>query len=439
MKYLWIGVCLSHAQKQEIIAKGGKLLSANVSQDALVAGIEENGISLDTINGHSFPAAFKTVKEERWSRTGKSRDIGVGYRNIKYLSLHFKEKALRRAAKEWANEHQDEDVTVLIYSMHSPFLSAAAEIKKRIPKAKICLIVPDLPQFMDLHMSRLKKCLKAIDWKKIRKLMKKVDRYVLYSRHMASFLGLKDGTWTVMEGSFDTSCAIDDIPQKPEGKMPIMYSGILDLRYGIPELLDAFAELDERFELWFTGTGNAVSLIEERAKDDPRIRNFGFLPSRRDLLLKQKEAAMLISTRRSDEKASDYCFPSKLFEYMVSGNPVLSARIGGIPDEYFNYLVEMKSTSACDIRDAILSVAAMSQEEREKRGEGGRRFVLEQKNNKKQGFHIMTFSNITPPPPVTDNYFHFLSRNLAAFDGKAADSKAKRLDVCFRKTEQTAA
>lgn len=393
MKYLWIGVCLSDAQKNEIIKKGGKLLSANVSQDALVAGLEDNGISLDSINGHTFPAVFKTVKEERWSRNGKSRDVGVGYRNIKYLSLYFKTKALCRAARKWAKEYKDEDVTVLIYSMHSPFLSAAAEIKKINPRAKICLIVPDLPQFMDLHMSRLKKILKAIDWKKIRRLMKKVDKYVLYSRHMASFFGLKDGSWTVMEGSFDTAGAIDDSPEKAKGTLPIMYSGILDMRYGIPELLDAFSELDERFLLWFTGTGNAVSLIEERAKKDPRIQNLGFLPSRRDLLLKQKEAAMLISTRRSDEKASDYCFPSKIFEYMVSGNPVLSARIGGIPEEYFNYLVEMKSTSKEDIKEAILRVAAMSEDERRALGEEGRRFVLEKKNNKAQSALILDFVN----------------------------------------------
>lgn len=391
MKYLWIGVCLSEAQRKEIVDRGGKLLSANVSQDALLAGLEQNDVCFDSINGHSFSLSFGNVKEERWSRNGKSEDVGVGYRNIKYLSVYFKTKAMRRAAKEWAKKQEDKDVTVLIYSMHSPFLAAAAEVKKIIPTAKINLIVPDLPQFMDLHMPRLKKILKAMDWKKIRRLMKKVDKYILYSRHMAKFLGLKDGSWTVMEGSFDTKAAIDDVPEKAEGKLPIMYSGVLDLRYGIPELLDAFSSLDDRFELWFTGAGNAVSLIEERAKTDSRIQNFGFLPSRRDLLLKQKEAAMLISTRRSDEAASDYCFPSKLFEYMVSGNPVLSARIGGIPEEYFDYLIPMRSTSAEHIKEAILDVANMPEEERLKRGGAGRCFVLEQKNNKAQAALILSF------------------------------------------------
>jgi len=395
MKYLWIGVCLSEAQKKFIIDGGGKIMSANVSQDAILSGAEQTGVCFDSINSQKLPAyprfKHKIIPEERWSRNGVSSDASVGYKNIKYLSHLYRTRALCREARKWAHAHKDDDVTILVYSMHSPFMAAADEVKKIIPNAKVNLIVPDLPQFMDLHMSKVKKLLKAVDWNKITRLMKSVDKYILYSKHMASFLGLRDGTWTVMEGSFDSTSIVDEEPQKNPDKLPIMYSGVLDLRYGIPELLEAFESLDDRFELWFTGSGNAVPLINEKAANNPRIKNFGFLPSRRDLLLKQKEAAMLISTRRSDEPASAYCFPSKLFEYMVSGNPVLSCRIGGIPDEYFDYLVEMKSTSPEDIRDAILEVANMSEQERNARGESSRRFVLEEKNNQKQAQLILKF------------------------------------------------
>ena len=101
---------------------------------------------------------------------------------------------------------------------------------------------------------------------------------------------------------------------------------------------------------------------------------------------------MLFRSRRPDEAASDYCFPSKLFEYMISENPVLSCRIGGIPDEYFDYLVEMKSTSPADIKEAILSVAGMSEEERVARGEKSKDFVLEEKSNISQARKMIEFS-----------------------------------------------
>ena len=395
MKYLWIGVCLSDEQREFIINGGGKILSANVSQDALLAGLEQNGLCFDSINAQRLPYypvfPHKNIPQFQWSRNGTSADVSVGYKNAKYFAHIHKTRALIRAARAFAKSNKGEDVTVIIYSMHSPFLACAKEVKKKIPSAKINLIVPDLPQFMDLHMSRVKKLLKALDWRKIRRYMKSVDKYILYSKHMADFLKLRDGTWTVMEGSFDSSLVVEEAPDKPNGKLPIMYSGVLDTRYGIPELLEAFSTLDDRFELWFTGTGNAVSLINEYAQKDARIHNFGFLPSRRDLLLKQKEAAMLISTRRPDEDASAYCFPSKLFEYMISGNPVLSCRIGGIPDEYFNYLVEMKSTNPSDIKQAILAVAEMTEEERLNLGNGAREFILNEKNNVAQASKILDF------------------------------------------------
>ena len=398
MEYLWIGVSNSEEGKAHILKNGGKLLSAEVSSAALLSGLAENGIFSDSINACALPAypryAEKTVKQFRWETENGKSGVSVGYKNVKYLNHHYKKRALVKEAKKWAREHKNEDVTVFVYQMHSPFMAAAKAVKKIIPRAKIVLIVPDLPQFMDLHMSRVKRILKAIDWKSIRRLMKRVDKYILYSRHMADFLKLKDGSWTVVEGSFDPSLLIEEAPKAENGKISVMYSGVLDLRYGIRELLDAFALLDENYELWLTGTGNAVPLIEERAKSDPRIRYFGFLPSRLDLLKKQHEADMLISTRNPAENASAYCFPSKIFEYMVSENPVISTRILGIPEEYFEHLIPLDDISPASIKEAIEKVASMPASEREAFGKAAADFIKKNKNNTAQVRRMLDFVNI---------------------------------------------
>ncbi len=396
MKYLWIGVGNSEWGRANIIKNGGKLLSAEVSNDALMAGLEANGVICDSINSSRLPTypqyAQKRVAPYSWVAPSGSANTSVGYLNYPYINLLSKKRSLKKEAAKWAKENRDEDVTVFVYQMHTPFMAAADVVKRMIPGAKIVLIVPDLPQYMDMNMSRLKKMLKAVDWRLIRGYMKRVDRYILYSRHMAEFLGLQDGSWTVMEGSYDASLLVErsDVPRE-DGRISVMYSGVLDLRYGVKELLDAMDLLDENYELWLTGNGNAVPLIEEKAKTDPRIRYYGFLPSRMDLLKKQQEATMLISTRDPAEPASAYCFPSKIFEYMVSGNPVLSTVIKGIPDEYFDHLVALPDIEPKTLSERIRSVAAMTKEERCRFGAEARDFVLAQKNNVAQMKRVLDF------------------------------------------------
>lgn len=396
MKILWLGVGFSPKQKEVILNNNGKILSAQVSETNIIDGIDALNISMDTLNGPNMSTRiFDSVFEEEWSRNGTSRDIGVGYRNIKYLNIYLKEKALCAAARKWALENkQYDEIVVFIYSMHTPLIAAALEVKKILPHAKICQIVLDLPQYMDLKMGRMKKLLKAVDWKRIQKYMKKIDKYVLYAEPMADFLGLQDGQWMVMEGSFN-STQLADADCKPDpDKISVMYSGVLDLRYGIPELLDAMKLLDDTYELWLTGAGNAEDLIRQRAATDERIKFYGYLPSRQDLLNKQAQATMLISPRRDTEEASKYCFPSKLFEYMVSGRPVISCFLAGIPAEYHNHLIELPSASAQEIAAIIKKTAKLSAQERSTIGSAAKKFVLENKNKFAQAKKIAEFMDI---------------------------------------------
>ncbi len=394
MKYLWIGVSCSKEGRAHFLERGGKLLSAEVSSDALLSGLAENGVVCDSVNASSLPPypryPEKRLPTFRWEEPSGARGVSVGYKNLKYVGLLSKRRALVKEARAWAREHKDEDITVFVYQMHTPFMAAARAVKRIAKGARIVLIVPDLPQFMDLHMSPLKRLLKRLDWRSIRRLSRSVDRYVLYSRHMADFLSLKAGSWTVVEGSVDPSLLVAR-EKKQTDTVSVMYSGVLDLRYGIPELLDAFALLEGDYELWLTGDGNAVPLIKERAERDARIRFFGFLPSREDLLKKQHEATMLISTRSPREVASAYCFPSKLFEYMVSGSPVISTRILGIPEEYFDYLVPLDEITPEAIRDAIRSVSEKTHAERLAFGAAAARFITENKTSVAQTRRMIEF------------------------------------------------
>lgn len=392
---LWVG-CLESDEEFKIKAKKGyDLASAQVSQKNLLYGIEEvSGIVCDSINGSVLPPypvyEDRRIKPVKWTHKQGAFDISVGYKNDKYINRVNCKKAMLKAADEWCEKrYKGDGVIVFVYSMRSAPMATACRVKEKIPQAKIYLIITDLPQFMDLGQSRVKAILKKIDWKSIKKMQKKFDGFILYAGKMAEYLDIPSDKWILMEGSYDTS---EQVMAAKEKKKAIMYSGKLDEQYGIKMLLDAFMSIsDSEIELWLTGGGNTENYIKECAQKDSRIKFYGFLPSRQDVLKKQAEASLLVNMRLPSEAASGYCFPSKLFEYMATGTPVLSFDIAGIPREYLKYLFIVKQETTQALSETINATLKLSEEFLQERGNKAREFVVKEKNTRTQCSKIWEF------------------------------------------------
>lgn len=401
-RLLWLGSYLTDGLAEKYTQLGYKNAASVVSQKNLLEGLEEVlGQRFDTIGMLSLQG-FPKNKELRlaewtFSHAEGAQDKQVGYLNVQYLNRLTGKASLRKAVKQWMRriDRQQDILDVFIYEMRSACLSAAADIKHQMPSARVHLIVPDLPQFMDLHMSGIKKLLKVLDWKSIQKSMSCVDDFILYSEPMARYLGIPDGKWMVVEGSINIGevgkCPANAEEQESD-KTIVMYSGNVNERYGIMHLVRAFEHLDDGYELWITGGGGAVEQVKAYAAKDTRIKYYGFLPTRSELLTLQRKASMFINMRDPQEPASSYCFPSKLFEYMTSGKPVLSCRLEGIPEEYFRYLIEMKGFEPIAIAEAICRVGAMTPQERAEIGCRQFAFVAENKNNVAQAKRIAGFT-----------------------------------------------
>lgn len=385
---LWIG-CLESDEEFTIKAKKGyDLASAQVSQKNLLYGIEEvSGIVCDSINGSVLPPypvyQDRIIESVTWEHNPGAMDISVGYKNDKYINRVNCKKAMLKAADEWCKtRYKGSDVTVFVYSMRSAPMATACRIKEKIPQAKIYLIITDLPQFMDLGQSRIKAALKKIDWQSIKKMQKKFDGFIIYAEKMAEYLEIPSNKWILMEGSYDTAEQIAAVKEK---KKAVMYSGKLDEQYGIKMLVDAFMSIqDSNIELWITGGGNTEGYIRACAKKDNRIKFYGFLPSRQDVLQKQAEASLLVNMRLPSEPASGYCFPSKLFEYMATGTPVLSFDIAGIPREYLQHLYVVKQETVDALAKAIEETLSLDEASLQEQGNGAREFVINEKNTKTQ-------------------------------------------------------
>ena len=80
-------------------------------------------------------------------------------------------------------------------------------------------------------------------------------------------------------------------------------------------------------------------------------------------------------------------------EYLLAGKSVIINRLDGIPEDYYDYVYTPKDESIDALRDCIIDVIHTDINERKKKSDSGRNFVITQKNSKIQISRIMELLN----------------------------------------------
>lgn len=107
--------------------------------------------------------------------------------------------------------------------------------------------------------------------------------------------------------------------KQPNKKVTILYSGGLNEKRGINVLLDSLQYLDIDFEVWITG-GSKLEV------SDSRVKFLGFLDySKVQELMMQ--ADILVQCQLTSCSFANQSFPSKIFEYLPTGNVIVSSNL----------------------------------------------------------------------------------------------------------------
>jgi len=367
--------------------------AADALQWALVNGLDIQTKSLKIVNLlyiGSYPLRYKDykIKPSIFSHTYGATDINVGFLNLPLYKLFSRYLNAKKCMEEVLQNNSE---VIVIYSIHTPFIKAAVDLKKRNPSIKICLVVPDLPEFMGGKDYFFFRILKKYEQKFLNKLLKKIDAFVLLSEYMHKRLNVQERPWVRVEGIFNSSDDVEVV--KKEDFKTILYSGTLAKRYGIMKLLEAFSMIkDENYRLWICGDGDAKYELDEMVRKDIRISNFGQI-SREEVLKLQKRATVLVNPRTSEGEFTKYSFPSKTMEYLASGTPSVMYKLAGIPEEYFEYCFISEEETSKGLYQTLISVCNLKQTELDKFGEKAKRFILENKTEEKQGKIIYNMLN----------------------------------------------
>lgn len=215
------------------------------------------------------------------------------------------------------------------------------------------------------------------------------DKYIFLTPAMNDLINKKGRPYLISEGHVDRRAAkiVNSISQKYEKKV-CFYAGSLRKIYGIPYLVEGFLKANmENTELHIYGAGEYEKELEELTKQYPSVRFFGIIPNRQ-IVEEERKATLLINPRPTTEEYTQYSFPSKNMEYMVSGTPVLTTCLPGMPREYEDYVYLLPEENAEGMANKLKELLSKSEEELFLFGQKAKAFVLENKSNLTQAQRI---------------------------------------------------
>lgn len=365
----------------------GAIGNANDSfQWSLVKGFEENDYQVELINipnVGAYPLKFKKAKTNTFTFNSGKNVIGInlGFLNLNvikhfsiYLSLY---KYIKKIPKNSIK-------TLVIYDLYPPFLKVLKVLKKHQKNLKVIVVVPDVFGFTRDNTNCLHKLSDFLNEKSLYKNLKYVDGFVYLTESMLDKMPdfATQKKYTIVEGILNPDNLISDI--RNETKKYILYTGSLDVRHGILNLVDAFLEANiVDMRLIICGDGSGKDLMLDKIKTHTTIEYLGQL-DRKEAIKLQSEATLLINPRTSEGAFTKYSFPSKIIEYFLSGTPTFMYKLGGIPDEYYSYCFSTDDESISTLAKNLDEICKIDTEQLEKIGIDARKFVMENKNCKKQ-------------------------------------------------------
>ena len=308
--------------------------------------------------------------------------------NLPIIKNLFEIYSTYRSALKLVSKHNID--TIILFNSFPPTAFAAQKLKKKFGCKVICLLA-DLPIDDSIKTNGIKKILRNIFQNYTERAIKKTDKLIVLNSEVVN-LYAPDIPYIVVEGAVRKS----DIPPFKyicSFRKNIVFTGALQKYNGIVELIEAMKLLkNSNVELDIYGQGEFLDYVKEACEEYSNIHYCGFC-SNEEIMQIQREAYLLINPRPTDDFIAKVTFPSKIFEYMTSGTPVLSTKLNGYTQEFIDnmYIIE-ENTPQC-IADTIESVTMLSDNDLKEKAYSAYKMIVETKNWKMQTEKIINFIN----------------------------------------------
>lgn len=395
MRYIFLGCFLPDPLYADIIknSKGSVSNAADALQKSFIEGLTEVLDNLEIVNFPSIGMWPKTYRRLFFKSfdykyiTYKQKKIHCHNPSFLNLYMYSRYDIYRKMCSEIERlvEANTDIVCVFVYAIMPWIMHACHNLKRKFGgKVKFILIVPDLPEYQGERKHYIQNILLKKRLCDYQTYYSSIDSFILLTKYIAERIPVGEKPWTVIEGIFNYKDDYNSNKERDNNIKSVFYSGTLDERFGIMNLVDAFCmTTNPNYRLVLCGTGNTVNKIIDRLNIDNRICYLGLLP-RKEILKKQKEATLLINPRTPEGEFTKYSFPSKTMEYFASGVPTLLYSLPGIPEEYYQYCFQINELGVEVLSKKIEEILSLNNETLYSIGKAAREYVINNKNPYKQ-------------------------------------------------------
>lgn len=265
-------------------------------------------------------------------------------------------------------------IAIVTYHV-SWFFSIPSIIIGKIFRAKIICLVSDGIKDTSYRENKIIDLLKKISNLIRSKLIKKYDAYLTINENIIKSENLTKPYLKVYVG-------VEPIYNQKKGKVKISeklikvsYTGALEEYYSIKESINAMRILGSDYELNLYGKGSLSKYLNDTKEDN--IKYFGLIHHSeiRDI---QSHSDVLLCLLKKDSYLGKYAFPGKVFEYLLSGTPIISYDTPSLFDELKPFLNIIKEETPDNIANSIYEITKdeYSYSNALLKAEEGRKFVL---------------------------------------------------------------
>lgn len=309
----------------------------------------------------------------------------ISYCNIPIIKQVWHTLSMYQSAKRYIKSKGTPDV-LLTYNLFPQTGWGAIRLGKKY-NIPVVTLLADLPIDDAAERNGLMRFWRSIFDSVTRKCIGQCDNIVALNKNAVDIYH-PGANYIVIDGGIEIT-AINSIETARQKN--IVFAGSLVKYNGIVQLVNAMKFVqDKNIVLNIYGDGDLHEFVAKSAKKESNIIYHGRVNSS-SLNKIYQEAWLLINPRPVDDKIAFVTFPSKIFEYLLSGTPVLSTRLSGFSEEYNNVMFFSQKDNAESLGRAINQISDLSNDQLNELASKAQQFIINNKTWEKQCRKIKDF------------------------------------------------